>query len=156
MKHKIVWLIVLLVTSCAPQAQATPDPDTAVTSPPESVIHTSEPDLNPFAPKPGDENLTRGNIYINEASLVIRESYPPQISLSIGGDLPTPCNELRASIDEPNQENVIIVDVYSLIDPNKVCLQVLKPFQEYIDLGTFSNGHYSVWVNGEMAGEFDT
>lgn len=156
MKHKIVWLIVLLVTSCAPQAQATPDPDTAVTSSPEGVIQTSEPNLNPFAPKPGDENLTRGNIFINEASLVIRESYPPQISLSIGGDLPTPCNELRASIDEPNQENEIIVDVYSLIDPNKVCLQVLKPFQEYMDLGTFPVGHYSVWVNGEMAGEFDT
>ena len=156
MKHKIVWLTILLVTSCAPQPGATPKPDTAVTSPPEDIMPTNEPNLAPYAPKPDDENLNRGNVHINEASLVIRESYPPQISLSINGDLPTPCNELRVEIDAPTQENKIMVDVYSLVDPDKVCIQVLQPFQEYIDLGIFPVGHYSVWVNGEMAGKFDT
>jgi hypothetical protein len=156
MKYQVLWLILLLAVSCAPQPQSTPGPDTAVTSPPEDVMPTNQQNSNPFAPRPGDEKLTRGNVYLNEASLVIRESYPPQISLSLKGDLPTPCNELRVKIDSPNHENKIMLDVYSLIDPDKVCIQVLKPFQEYIDLGTFATGHYSVWVNGEMAGEFDS
>jgi hypothetical protein len=156
MKYQVLWLILLLAVSCAPQPQPTPGPDAAVTSPPEDNMVTNQPNSNPFAPKPGDEKLTRGNVYINEASLVIRESYPPQISLSLSGDLPTACNVLRVKIDSPNQENKIIVEVYSLIDPDKVCIQVLEPFQEYIDLGIFSPGHYSVRVNGEMAGEFDS
>lgn len=156
MKYRIVWLIMLLIIACAPQNQALPGPDTAVTSPSEENMPTNQPSLNPFAPKPGDENLSPGNVYLNKASLMIRESYPPQISLSLDGDLPTPCNKLRVKIEAPDQENKIMVTVYSLVDPDKVCLQVLEPFQEYIDLGIFSPGHYSVWVNGEMAGEFDS
>ena len=155
MKHRIIWLIMLLIISCVPQPRVTPNPNTAVTSPPEDIMPTNEPNLNPFAPQPEDENLSRGNVYINEASLVIRESYPPQISLSIKGDLPTPCNKLRVKIEVPDQDNKIMVEVYSLVNPDKVCIQVLEPFEESIGLGTFVNGHYSVWVNGKGAGEFD-
>lgn len=117
---------------------------------------TNEPSADPFAPQTGDADLTRGNIYIDEASLVIRESFPPQISLSLSGELPTPCNQMRVEINPPDSENKILVDVYSVIDPDKVCIQVLEPFEEQIDLGAFPSGHYTVWVNGELAGEFDT
>ena len=119
-------------------------------------MSTNEPILNPFAPKPEDQNLNRGNVYLNDASLVIRESFPPQVSLSVQGDLPTPCNQLRADIGAPDAENKIDVDLYSVTNPDKVCAQVLQPFEVTIDLGTFPSGHYAVWVNGEMAGEFDT
>ena len=119
-------------------------------------MSTNEPVLNPFAPQPGDASFTRGNVYITEASLIIRESFPPQISLTLAGDLPTPCNQLRVEISPPDQQNKILVDVYSMIDPSQICVQVLEPFEESIDLGTFPTGHYTVWVNGSMAGEFDT
>jgi hypothetical protein len=155
MKYRITWLVMLLIISCAPQTQAGPGPDTPVTSPPEDVMLTSEPILNPFAPQPGDKKLTRGTVYLNDPSLMIRESSPPQISLSIDGDLPTPCNKLRVKTHMPDQDNRIMVDVYSLVDPDKVCIQVLEPFRESIDLGKFATGHYSVWVNGKVAGEFD-
>jgi hypothetical protein len=95
-------------------------------------------------------------VFLNEASLTIRESFPPQISLTLAGDLPTPCNQLRVAIGSPDSEHKIMVDVYSLVNPSQVCVQVLEPFEESIDLGTFPGGHYTVWVNGEMAGEFDT
>lgn len=152
--------LILLATSCTPLTNTTkgPEPlppDTAVTSPPLDDMSTNEPYVNPFAPKPGDEKLTRGNVFLNEVSIVIRESYPPQVSLSLSGDLPTPCHELRAEISPPNPENKILVDAFSVVDPNIACTQVLKPFQEYINLGTFPPGHYSVWVNGQLAGEFD-
>jgi hypothetical protein len=156
MKLRILFVLTLLVASCAPPLEPTPGPDTAVTSPPVDSMPTNEPITNPFAPQPDDTNLTRGTIYINEASLIIRESFPPQISLMLAGDLPTPCNQLRAEIHPPDAENKIMVDVYSVVDPTQVCIQVLEPFEESIDLGTFPTGHYTVWVNGEMAGEFDT
>lgn len=119
-------------------------------------MSTNEPVLNPFAPKPEDQNLNRGNVYLNDVSLVIRESFPPQVSLLIQGDLPTPCNQLRVDIGAPDAENKVEVDLYSVSNPNKACTQVLKPFEESIDLGTFPTGHYTVWVKGEMVGEFDT
>jgi hypothetical protein len=156
MKIKILWLLMFLLVSCSPATQSTPDPNLPVTSPPADQAPTSGPDRNPFAPRSDDEKLTHGMVYLDEASLVIRESYPPQISLSLKGNLPTPCNELRLNVNPPDSENKIIADAYSVIDPSKVCTEVLEPFQEYIDLGTFSPGHYSVWVNGDLAGEFDS
>ena len=72
------------------------------------------------------------------------------------GDLPTPCHDLRAIINPPDEENKIVVEVYTVVNPDVICAQVLQPFEESLDLGTFSAGHYTVWINGEMAGEFDT
>jgi len=161
MRYKIfLSLVVILVTSCAPAPKPTSEPgilppDTAVTSPPQDDMTTNEPTENPFSPQPGDSKLTRGNVFPQESSLVIRESYPPQISLNLSGDLPTPCHQLRAEVSAPDTDNKINVDVYSVVDPNQVCIQVLEPFEESIDLGTFPSGHYSVWVNGESVGEFD-
>ena len=116
----------------------------------------SQSSENPFAPKPGDETLTRADAFIHESSLVIRESFPPQVSLMFRGDLPTPCHELRATLNSPDADNRIIVEAYSVVDPDVVCAQVLQPFEESLALGTYPGGHYTVWINGEMAGEFDT
>lgn len=161
MKQMILWLIVALtLISCAPTMQPTEDaietlpPDTAVTSPPEGTMPAST--TNPFAPMPGDANLTRGNIFIQEASLVIRESYPPQIALSLKGELPTPCNQLRVQINPPDSTNKISLDVYSVVNPDMMCTQVIKPFEAIVELGTFPTGHYSVYANQELVGEFDS
>ena len=159
-------LLAALLAACGPAATSTPAPDSTATSPNRPDSHTAspirtdhpaeEPPAMPFAPKPGDAKLTRGIIFIEEKGLVIRESYPPQIALGFSGNLPTPCHEIRAEISEPDAENKINVDVYSVVDPNMICTQVLKPFMENIELGTFPDGHYSVWLNGEMVGEFDS
>lgn len=131
-------------------------PDAPVTSPPQhSSTPIGTPDM-PFAPRPDDTNLSRGNVFLNESSLMIRESFPPQISLSVSGDLPTPCHELRVHVQEPDPDYKINVEVYSIVDPDQVCIQVLEPFQANIDLGIFPSGHYTVWANGERVGEFDS
>jgi hypothetical protein len=127
-----------------------------VTSPAEQTMPANEPVENPFAPQPGDANLSRGNAFVQEASLVIRESYPPQISLNIAGDLPTPCHQLRVQIGKPTPDNKINADVYSVVNPDRICIQVIEPFEASLDLGTFPLGHYSVYVNGKLAGEFDS
>jgi len=161
----IVFTIVLLIVACTqvPMPSQSPilepntlPPDAPVTSPPQNGSTPMEtPDMT-FAPKPNDTSLSREDVFINESGLLIRESFPPQITLSLSGDLPTPCHELRVEIKEPDPENKINVEVYSVVDPDQVCIQVLEPFQANIDLGTIPSGHYTVWVNGEMVGEFDS
>ena len=161
----IVFTIALLIVACtpAPMSNQSPvpepntlPPDAPVTNPPQNGSTPMETPDMPFAPKPDDTKLLRGNVFINESELLIRESFPPQITLSLSGDLPTPCHELRVDVKDPDSKNKINVKVYSVVDPDQVCIQVLEPFQANIDLGTFPSGHYTVWVNGDMVGEFDT
>src|SRR5262245_30788235 len=126
MKYQItLMLLPFLILSCA-TAPATEPPDTVVTSPPEDTMPANQPSVNPLEPKPGDEKLTRGEVFIQESDLLIRESFPPQISLVFRGDLPTLCHELRAVVNSPDKENKINVDVYSVVDPNMACIQVLE------------------------------
>lgn len=160
----LLVLILLMLASCAPTSQPTDDvietlpPDTAVTSPPEGTEPADDPtqDSNPLSPRPGDANLSRAEAFVQEASLLIRESFPPQIALTLKGELPTPCHQLRVQIDAPDASNNINIEVYSVVNPDLMCTQVIKPFEETVELGTFPSGHYSVFVNGELAGEFDS
>ena len=110
----------------------------------------------PYAPQPGDAALTRGEAFIDSTDLLVMESYPVQIMLTLRGSLPTPCNQLRVVASPPNKKNRIMVDVYSVIDTGQICIQVLEPFDVNIGLGSFPTGHYTVWINGEMVGEFDS
>ncbi|HEX6271165.1 MAG TPA: hypothetical protein VFZ43_13075 [Anaerolineales bacterium] len=155
----IVFAAALLIAACATAPVTEPGPlppDAPVTNPPENGSTPMGTPENPFAPQPDDAGLSQGNVFLNESSLLIRESFPPQIALSLSGDLPTPCHELRVDVREPDAENRIDVEVYSVVDPDQICTQVLEPFEENIELGTFPSGHYAVWVNGERVGEFDS
>ena len=151
----LLLILMFVLSACGAVASSTPDPDTPVTGPSTDNPSEEQPSMS-YAPQPEDVNLSRESIFIDEMGLLIRESYPPQISLNISGNLPTPCHALRAVIHEPDAENKISVEAYTVVDSNMMCTQVLKPFTQSIDLGTFPSGHYTVWVNGEAAGEFDS
>jgi hypothetical protein len=73
----------------------------------------------------------------------------------VEGSLPTPCHELRAVVSEPNAQNQIPVEMYSLVDPNVECIQMLEAFEADISLGSYSSGSYTVLVNGEEAGQIN-
>lgn len=158
MKILTIAIVAVLLAACGTvSATQIPESDVPVSNtnaPTEDPAE--EPSVMPYAPQPEDNNLTRGNIFIEEKGLLIRESYPPQITLQVSGNLPNPCHALRAVISEPDAENKINVEVYTVVDPNLMCTEVLKPFSQNIELGTFPSGHYSVWVNGELAGKFDS
>ncbi len=57
-------------------------------------------------------------------------------------------------ISEPDEDNQIRIEVYSVANPDEICIQVLSPFKVEIRLDTFDEGEYVVWVNGEQIGEF--
>jgi hypothetical protein len=92
---------------------------------------------------------------VDSAEPISMESYPVQFAILLKGNLPTPCHELRAVYHEPDVENKINLEVYSVADPNAVCAQMLQPFEQNVYLGSFPQGHYTVWVNGKMVAEFD-
>ena len=155
MRIKLFLLLTALwIASCAPDPSPLP-PEGPVTSPPEGET-SPEPAGDPYEPQPGDDTLTRGNVFIQEMDILIRESFPPQIALALSGEFPTPCHQLRVQVGEPDADNRIDVDAYTVVNPDLACIQVIEPFTASIDLGTFPGGHYSVWVNDELASEFDS
>jgi hypothetical protein len=120
-------------------------------------IKTVELDLaNSYQPQPGDAKLTRGFVFLNSSHLNIMESYPIQVSLNLEGSLPTPCNQLRVEIQPPDGALNIFISVYSVVDPNQICIEVLKPFTANVPLGSFLPGHYTVWVDETRLAEFDS
>jgi hypothetical protein len=107
------------------------------------------PAQNSLDPKPGDENLIRGPVYLKETQIYVLESYPMQVRLQLKGDLPTPCHQLRAVVSEPDSQDRINVELYSLVEPDLNCIQVLESFDETVSLGSFTGGSFTVWVNWE-------
>lgn len=130
------------------------NPDMPVTSPSEPAGGANT-GSNSYAPQPGDGALTRGNVYLDSTELLTMESYPLQFALVLKGNLPTPCHQLRVAVSPPDPGNKILVDVYSVVNPDVMCVQVLQPFEVNHPLGSFPAGRYMLWVNGQLIAEFD-
>lgn len=143
-------LLALALSACAgttPQpAEPTEDPSTPVSStgPPAG----EEPQEQPYAPQGGDAALARGNAFVDNAELLVLESFPVQYRARITGSLPTPCHLLRVDAGEPTADNVIPLEVYSVVDPEQICVQVLEPFDVTVDLGTLPEANYLLDVQG--------
>lgn len=108
------------------------------------------------APAAETPDGTHGPVYIDSLNVLVLESFPIQLRLVMQGNLPTPCHALAYEIAAPNAANEIHVEAYTTVDPAVTCMQVLQPFDESIaiPLEGFADGEYSLWVNGELAGEF--
>jgi hypothetical protein len=112
--------------------------------------------LSGYEPQPGDENLTRGQVFLDMNNSRFSSSAIPtsQVQVLLQGNLPDPCHVLRVVVSLPDENNVINLDVYSLVDPGIACITVLDPFNAEIPLGNYPDGDYTVMVNGERLGDF--
>jgi hypothetical protein len=117
----------------------------------------STPVTGSFAPAAGDEKLDRGEAFVemSASELILAESAPQQVKLHLKGTLPNPCYQLRVNPAQPDYQKHIQVEVYSVTQPGKMCTEVLQDFNVIVPLENFSGGHYSVYINGELLGEFD-
>jgi hypothetical protein len=106
----------------------------------------------PWQPVAGDENLARGEVFIDSQDILVLESFPPQFNLNLKGSLPTPCHQLRAVVSQPDAQNRISVEVYSVVESNQACIQVLEPFEVTIPLGSYASGEFTVLVNEREVG----
>ncbi|MBX3048793.1 MAG: hypothetical protein KIT46_00660 [Anaerolineales bacterium] len=124
-----------------------------------SACAASTPELTP-TPDPGPvccaPQPSGGAVFVDQAELLVMESFPVQIMLSVSGNLPTPCHTLHADVAQPDADKRIQVSLWSEIDPAVMCTQVLQPFEESIRIPMegAADGSYSVWLNGELVGEF--
>jgi hypothetical protein len=129
--------------------------------PPEELTSNAPGDVfiplptNPYQPRPGDERFARGSVFIETADLLVRESYPPQYAVVIKGNLPTPCHAVRAEVKPTEMSKQIKISVFSLVDPEKICVQVLAKFEMTISLGSFPTGNYEVLVNDVVIGQIN-
>ncbi len=128
------------------------------TPPPGVPTSAPAPPLSGYEPQPGDEKLKRDQVFLElESSQVVSsQSQPPQVNLTLMGSLSDPCHKLRVVVSPPNARNEINLDVYSVFDLNLACITVIQPFSADIPLGTYPVGHYTVYVNGQLLGEFDS
>jgi hypothetical protein len=134
-----------LLTACAAQTTATPAP-----------LPTQ--DNNPYAPQPSDGTMLRSEVEIVSATVQAGKSLPADVSLLLSFRLATPCNELRVSISQPDSQDRIQMEIYSLAPKDMPCslMAIITPLETTISLGSVPQGHYTVWVNGQQVGEFDT
>lgn len=107
------------------------------------AVGASSPDPSP----PGGEP---GPVYIDSVEILYLESFPVQVRLAVTGSLPTPCHEAIWEVQDFGES--IDVRLWSLADPDQICVQVLEPFEISIPLGSFESADLLVLLNGEEVG----
>lgn len=110
-----------------------------------------------FSPQPGDEKLTRGDVDLDtiNSKLITLSDLTGEKAVFLQGNLSNPCHQLRVVLDPSDAQNKVNLAVYSVYDPKSMCAMVIVPFQMIVPLGQNLTGHYTVYVNGQLLGEFD-
>jgi hypothetical protein len=148
MKRVHFLILALILSACieAPTVEPTPTP-----IPPQQLT----PADNPYAPADGDLNLQRGGVTLTSVNLAERfDLTPRRVTIYFLGSMPSVCSELRIAINAPDDDGRVLLEVYSLMDPGTTCDRVFQQFEATILLGTYTDGRYTIWVNGELVGDF--
>ncbi|MGE5124392.1 MAG: hypothetical protein ACM3H7_07730, partial [Acidobacteriaceae bacterium] len=109
-----------------------------------------------FAPQPGDEQLIHDEVVldISNSQLITSAAQPIQASIVLKGSLPDACHQLRVTVTQPDENDVINLEAYSVARPDAICTANLRPFEAPVLLGSYSSGHFIIYINGQMLGEF--
>ncbi len=102
----------------------------------------------PF-PQPEDAQMATGVVHLKDVQAEAADG--GKVLLTLSGQLPTPCSQLRVAVKREKWE--IKVKVYSVYEPNTECADVLKPFSVRVKIGPFPDGEYILWVNGQKIGK---
>jgi hypothetical protein len=141
---------IFTLTACLPTKDSSITPQPTYPDP----SYPNSPTSGDYIPSPADSALTRGEVFLDGTEIITMESYPLQFLLHFKGNLPTPCHSLRIAVSQPDSENKMNVDVYSVFDPNTICVQALAPFDVNFSIGSYAAGHYFLYVNGTFIAEF--
>lgn len=111
-------------------------------------VTTGEPPLIPVTPTPViDEPVFVSPYVIESASVIVRESFPPQVSIAVSGYAPDGC-DFPMQIEQERSGSTIQINLYRLVPLAAMCPAVLVPLERTIDLGTLEPGSYTVNING--------
>jgi hypothetical protein len=111
-----------------------------------------------YTPQASDSKLSRSEATVDMAAsyLILPATPEDNVSVTLQGYLPDPCHQLRIAMTPPDNSGKIHLDVYGVYDGSTSCITVIQPFNIVYPLGSFPSGHYSVYVNGELLGKFDS
>lgn len=166
MPYRILLLLFMVVAAtlaaCGSDSETVattePDHDTASTSPDQLDAATPTPAPEPTPVVPSSNRLP---VVVDDVEFIIRESYPMTVAAEISGSLPTPCHELRWTLEagETTTEDdwsvaadgsVHTITVWTTdLPPDTTCAAVIEPFTQTVELGRFIGGDYTIVVNGE-------
>ncbi len=110
-----------------------------------------------FAPEAGDAKWALGPAYLDmdAEQLLTVTSDSTQVQFRLIGHVPNPCYQLRVVVHEPTPESQLVIEVYSVADPEKMCADMLQPFDETITLDNIPAGKYTVTINDQKWGSLE-
>lgn len=91
-----------------------------------------------------------GDFVIEQHEVFILESFPMQLQLDIAGKLPDACHTVGWEVDLASETGRIDVSVFASLTDLEGCSQDAKPFRRSIDLGNYTGGEFSIWLNGAL------
>jgi hypothetical protein len=116
-------------------------------------LSAQESTPSPWDPVPGDSEMQQGEIDLVNIEIISLESDPAQFALQIDGALPTPCHLLRVEASNSEDQSNVEIEIYSIVDPDQICIQVEESFSETIPLVGITNRGYQIIVNNQLVGE---
>lgn len=129
---------------------------------PSSVMPPHPGETRETPVRPASELLYEGrpgSVYIDAATLE-QNAETGGYAVYLSGNLPTPCHKLRSNVQPPDKNGQINVNVFSVSDPDSMCIQVLEPFTLTVpleipglDASALEGGEYTVLLNGEEIGK---
>jgi hypothetical protein len=87
-------------------------------------------------------------VYPDTVEIVFSADDPGRVAVLVTGFLPTPCHVLAWDLNELSPEGMTVLDLYSVVEGDQACAEILQPFAETIDLGLFAPGSYVLVLNG--------
>lgn len=129
---------------------STPTPESA-----DVGAGQNPPETGPSDPESGGGVLVEAGVFIDSVEVEVQEGDLPQVNLVVQGSLPTPCHQFAHQPEQPDSEGRINVRIFSLLDAQAECTQMLQPFEQTINLGMFPPGSYTILINGEELQKLD-
>ena len=89
-------------------------------------------------------------VMVDNVDVLVMESFPLQVSLSVSGNLSVPCVHLLSPAVAFSNNHFSVVLAESNLGPAESCIAVLEPFETSVplDVKDLPAGTYSVDVNG--------
>ena len=99
-------------------------------------------------------NLYESLATVDKVEIIILESFPVQVNVSVNGNLPNPCTTI-SRVTKYRLDQTFYIRIFTKAIEG-ACIQMLVPFQKNIPLEVegLSEGTYYVNVNGKSLGSF--
>jgi inhibitor of cysteine peptidase len=133
---------VMILSACQSSPIVEPDPN--------EPVNSSDPIKKPA---PNDVDGDQQNVYVDSIQVLIMESFPVQVSVTVNGNLPDGCTSIVGSKAERIDDTNFELSIFTERPEDMMCTMALVPFEESIklDVEGLSAGTYIVKGFGQEA-----